>query len=211
MCSDFECKPSESSPVLFWSLKTNLHPTVCPWGQRLGGGVEGMDPNLHPPPRVGSVSLEQETTFFFFFLTLHFLLFFSFMIFFFRLCAELVSYKVLYIKMSLYRCPVPHPKNKTTHTVRPPPHLRQTHQMWGLIRNHFSVIKMSWILLKQNIVFFLAECLYECEGSSEAWKKKLSEMILLKKSCSYVENNKETSITLVICVNHFSSVKAFYP
>lgn len=155
MCSDFECKPSESSPVFCWSLKTNLHPTVCPWGQRLGGRGNGSQPP--PPPRVGSVSLEQETTFFFF-LTLHFLLFFSFMIFF-RLCAELVSYKVLYIKMSLYRCPVPHPKNKTTHTVRPPPHLRQTHQMWGLIRNHFSVIKMSWILLKQNIVFFLAECL----------------------------------------------------
>lgn len=67
---------------------------------------------------------------------------------------------------------------------------------------------MSWILLKQNIVFFLAECLYECEGSSEAWKEKLSEM---KKGCSYVENNKETSITVLICVNHFSSMKAFYP
>lgn len=113
-------KPSETKPVLI--LVPQHKPTI-----RLSLGVNSEGGGGQDPDPLAQLRARQTFIFILFFNTT-FSFIFSFMSFFFRLCAELVSYKVLDIKMSLYRCPAPatspaHPAKikQTTHTVQPPP------------------------------------------------------------------------------------------
>lgn len=128
--------------ILVWG-KTPLRPNLSSAGPAthkhnllsVPGVNSGVSPSLTPPPippttSAGSVSWKQDKLLFFF-LTLHFLYYYFFNFIFQVVCWTCLCHKVLYIKMSLYRCPVQtrptpippkqnHSYCNSPHTLTPP-------------------------------------------------------------------------------------------